>query len=160
MSKNGRPPVGSYSPYEVVKVLPGKPIKFVCQSKEWEDVNTHWYGRHSVRCPAPDFCQLCEDRNGLAWKGYLLGTSPSGGVTAIFQITPVCADTLQEWADLPRGLLGAVIVLTRKGTRDNGPLTASLRGWVDNVTERPYDRLLRAVNVLYRQYGDLNALKE
>jgi hypothetical protein len=159
MSRNGPIPTGIYSPYEVAKCLPGKPIKFVCQSKEWEDVETHWYGRHSVRCPRPAFCQLCHDRHDVAWKAYLLGTAPAGGVTAIFQLTPLAASTLKEWADLPRGLLGAIIVLTRKGTRDNGPLTAELRGWCDHVTERPYERLERVVKVLYKQYGDLKALK-
>lgn len=159
MSRNGPVPNGIYSPYEVVKCLPGKPIKFVCQSKEWEDVETHWYGGHSVRCPKPAYCQLCEDRNDVAWKAYLLGTAPTGGVTAIFQLTPLAASTLKEWADRPRGLLGAIILLKRKGDRPNGPLTAELRGWCDHTTERPYERLERVVNVLYKQYGNLQALK-
>lgn len=159
MSQSGKPPVGTYSPYEVVKVLPGKPIKFISQSKHWEDVETHWYGRHSVRCPKPAFCQLCEDRNDIAWKAYLLGTAPAGGVTATFQLTPLSASYLLEWEESPRGLLGAIIVLTRKGTRANGPLTAELRGWCDHVIERPFERLERVVKILYKQYGDLKALK-
>jgi hypothetical protein len=159
MSRNGRPPSGIYSPYEVVKCLPGKPIKFVCQSKEWEDVETHWFGGHSVQCPKPAPCKLCEERHDVAWKAYLLGTAPTGGVTAIFQLTPLAASTLLEWVDRQRGLLGAIILLNRKGDRANGPLTAELRGWCDHVVERPYERLQRVVKVLYKQYGDLQALK-
>lgn len=159
MTKNGHPPKDAYSPYEVVKVLPGKPIRFISQSQEWESVQTHWYGRHSVRCPKPDYCQLCEDRNDTAWKAYLLGTAPSGGVTAIFQITPLSASSLLEFNGRPEGLLGAIISLERKGQRTNGPLTASLRGWTRDVTERPFPILERVVRVLYRQYGDLAAIK-
>jgi hypothetical protein len=158
MSQSGKPPTGTYSPYEVAKVLPGKPVKFVCQSKNWEDVYTHWYGRHSVKCAKPGFCQLCEDRNDVAWKAYLLGTAPSGGVTAIFQLTPLAASTLLEWEERERGLLGAIILLTRKGPRENSPLVSELRGWCDSVVERPYARLERVVQVLYKQYGDLRAL--
>ena len=159
MSENGKPPNGIYSPYQIVKVLPGKPVKFVSQSKQWEDVYTHWYGGHSIKCPGPDNCSLCKTRHDVTWKAYLLGTAPTGGVTAIFQLTPLAASTLIEWADLPRGLLGAIIVLKREGTRDNGPLTSELRGWCDHVSERSYPRLERVVKVLYKQYGDLKALK-
>lgn len=159
MSENGRPPTGVFAPYEVVKVLPGKPIKFISQSKAWEDIYTHWYGRHSIKCLKPDYCQLCIDRNAIVWKAYLLGCATVGGNTAIFQLTPVATSSLLEWTERPRGLLGAIILLTRKGKRDNGPLTAELRGWCDHVEERPFERLEGVVKVLYKQYGYEKALK-
>jgi hypothetical protein len=153
MSRNGKAPTGVYSPYEVVKVLPGKPVKFISQSREWEDVNTHWYGNHSVKCEGPGKCLLCRDRHAQVWKGYLLGSMPSGGHTLIFQITPLGAYMLEEQTQHERGLLGALICLTRKGTRANSPLEASLRGWVTGTTEIPYEQLERTVQVLYRQYS-------
>jgi len=155
MSRNGRIPTDVYSPYQVVSVKPGHPIKFVCQSQEWESIDTHWYGRHSVKCLKPDHCQLCEDRNALVWKAYLLGTAPAGGVTAIFQITPLSATMLEDLTHTPTGLLGAIIHLKRAGGRANSPLEATIRGWVKDVKEKPYDQLERVVNVLYKQYADL-----
>lgn len=155
MSRNGRAPRDVYSPYQVVKVEPGKPIRMVCQSREWESVDTHWYGRHSVKCLKPAFCQLCEDRNTVAWKAYLLGTAPTGEVTAIFQITPLSAYMLEEQQSRETGLLGAIICLNRKGKRPNSPLEASIRGYVRETVEKPYDQLQRVVSVLYRQYSDL-----
>lgn len=153
MSRNGKAPTGVYSPYEVVKVLPGKPIKFICQSREWEDINTHWWGNHSVKCEGPGRCLLCRDRHAQIWKGYLLGCMQSGGPTLIFQITPLGAYMLEEQTQHERGLLGALVCLTRKGKRANSPLEASLRGWVSGTTEIPYESLERTVQVLYRQYS-------
>lgn len=156
MARNGTIPTDVYSPYQVVKVQPGKPIKFVCQSQEWESIDTHWYGRHSVRCLRPDYCQLCEDRNAKVWKAYLLGTAPTGGVTAIFQITPLSATMLEDQTRCETGLLGAIIRLERKGQRPNSPLEASIRGYVASTEERCYEQLERVVNVLYKQYTCLN----
>jgi hypothetical protein len=155
MSRNGEIPKDVYSPYQVVKVLPSKPIRMICQSKEWESIKTHWWGNHSVRCLSPDKCDLCEQRNDVAWKAYLLGTSPTGGVTAIFQLTPLSAFMLEEQITRETGLLGAIIKLTRVGKRRNGPLEASIRGYVNPVEEKPYEQLRRVVGVLYRQYSDL-----
>jgi hypothetical protein len=155
MSRNGKPPKDVYSPYEVVRVLPGKPIKFISQVREWEDVVTHWYGRHSEQCSGKDDCHLCLARNARVWKAYLLGVAPSGGNTAIFQLTPLSAAMLEEQTKTDRGLLGAIIVLTRKGERENSPLEASLRGWAPEVYEKPFKELERVVKVLYKQYGEL-----
>jgi hypothetical protein len=127
----------------------------ICQSKEWESIETHWWGNHSVRCLKPDKCDLCEKRNDVAWKAYLLGTSPTGDVTAIFQLTPLSAYMLEEQITRDTGLLGAIIKLNRVGKRKNGPLEASIRGYVKPVVEKPYEQLHRVVNVLYRQYSDL-----
>lgn len=156
MVQNGKPPKNVYSPYEVVKVLPGKAVKFISSVVDWEDVHTHWYGKHSVKCNGPDKCELCERRNNVAWKGYLLGTAPSGGPLAIFQITPLGAHSLEEFTERPRGLLGAIIRLERKGKRENSPMTANLVGWVDDQLEVPYETLKRAVNVLYREYASID----
>ena len=153
MVRNGKAPTGVYSPYEVVKVLPGKPIKFICQSREWEDVVTHWYGNHSVKCVGEPKCSLCVDRHDKIWKGYLLGCLQSGGPTLIFQITPLGAYALEEQTAHERGLLGAILCLTRKGKRANSPLEASIRGWVRDTIEIPYETLERTVQVLYRQYS-------
>jgi hypothetical protein len=153
MAKNGKAPKGVYSPYQVVKVLPDKPIKFICQSKEWEDINTHWYGNHSVKCEGPGKCLLCRDRHAQIWKGYLLGCMQTGGPTLIFQITPLGAYMLEEQTKHARGLLGALLCLTRKGRRANSPLEASIRGWVRDTDEIPFETLERTVQVLYRQYS-------
>jgi hypothetical protein len=153
MARNGTPPTGVYSPYEVVKVLPGKPVKFICQSREWEDINTHWYGNHSVKCEGKDKCALCLDRHAQIWKGYLLGCMQTGGQTLIFQITPLGAYMLEEQTTNERGLVGALLCLTRKGKRPNSPLEASIRGWVRDTKEIPYESLERTVQVLYRQYS-------
>jgi hypothetical protein len=159
MTANGKPPKGVYSPYEVVKVLPGKPVKFISVVSQWEDVHTHWYGRHSVKCPGAEKCELCKVRNAVAWKGYLLGTAPSGGAVAIFQITPLGFQSLEEASETPGGLLGAVILLTRQGKRENSPLTAELKGWVSGQTLIPYETLQRTVNVLYREYAAIDLFK-
>lgn len=153
MSRNGRAPTDVYSPYEVIKVHPGKPVKFISVCNDFESVVTHWYGRHSVRCDETPLCQLCLDRNDKVWKGYLLGTAPTGGQVAIFQITPLSAVPLQELVDNGRGLRGAIIKLERKGQRANSPLTAELRGWARDTVEIPYENLERVVNVLYKQYS-------
>jgi hypothetical protein len=84
-----------------------------------------------------------------------LGVAPSGGNTAIFQLTPLSAAMLEEQTKTDRGLLGAIIVLTRKGERENSPLEASLRGWAPEVYEKPFKELERVVKVLYKQYGEL-----
>lgn len=160
MAANGRPPTGVYSPYQVVKVLPGKPVKFISSSAEWEDVHTHWWGRHSVKCAGPDVCELCKQRNAVAWKGYLLGTAPSGGAVAIFQITPLCFASLEVASETPGGLLGAIIVLTRQGKRENSPLTAELRGWASGQLALPFATLERTVKLLYREYASLDILQK
>lgn len=120
---------------------------------------THWYGNHSVKCDLTEECQLCQNRNAKVWKAYLLGTAPSGGNTAIFQLTPLAADMLDEISMSHRGLLGAIICLTRKGERANSPLEASLRGWTEKVVEKPFDQLERVVKVLYKQYADLQSVE-
>lgn len=155
MTKNGRPPRNVFSPYQVVKVLPNKPVKFVCQSRQWETVVTHWYGNHSVRCDGTDNCGLCLDRNAQVWKAYVLGCGAGGGPTAIFQLTPLAAYMLDETSLQDRGLLGAIIVLNRKGNRPNSPLEASIRGWTDTYVEKPFEQLERVVKVLYKQYADI-----
>jgi hypothetical protein len=104
-----------------------------------------------------DDCSLCDVRNARVWKAYLLGTAPTGGVTAIFQLTPLSAGMLDEASRCERGLLGAIIRLQRKGNRENSPLEAQLRGWVDEVVEKPYEELERVVKVLYKQYSDLKS---
>jgi hypothetical protein len=155
MVANGKPPRDVYSPYEVVKVVAGKPIKFVCQNQEWEDVITHWYGNHSVKCGGEDKCTLCRDRHDKIWKGYLLGTPFASSTTCIFQITPLGAYMLEEQTHRSSGLLGAIICLQRKGIRSNSPLEASIRGFVPDTKDIGYDRLERTVAVLYRQYARL-----
>lgn len=156
MSANGKPPRGIYSPYEVVKVRPGRTVKFISVVKEWEGIHTHWYGRHSVKCAGPAECELCKLRNAVAWKGYLLGTAPSGGAVAIFQITPLGAYALEEATETSNGLLGAIIRLERKGKRENSPLTANLMGWATGQVEIPYTGLERVVNVLYKEYSSID----
>lgn len=155
MVANGSPPRDVYSPYEVVKVHPDKSIKFVCQNRVWEDVTTHWHGGHSVKCGGEDKCSLCNDRQDKIWKAYLLGTPWASNTTCIFQITPLGAYMLEEQTNTERGLLGAIICLTRKGIRSNSPLEASIRGWSPEVTEIEFERLERTVAVLYRQYAKL-----
>lgn len=155
MSRNGRPPTGIYSPYQVIKVEPGKPVKFICVSRDWETVDTHWYGKHSVQCRKPEPCICDGTRMDTVWKAYLLGTAPSGGNVAVFQLTPLAAYMLEEQTQGERGLLGAIICLTRKGTRVNSPLEASIRGWVDNTDEKPFEVLERVVRLLYREYAKL-----
>lgn len=156
MVRGRKPPKDVYSPYEVVKVVHGKPIKFVCQVQEWEDIYTHWYGNHSVKCGGEDQCSLCDDRHDKIWKGYLLGTPFASDTTCIFQITPLGAYMLEEQTRRDTGLLGAIICLQRKGIRANSPLEATVRGWVPDVREIDYSRLERTVAVLYRQYARLN----
>lgn len=156
MVRGRKPPQDVYSPYEVVKVLPGKPIRFVCQNQEWEDIYTHWHGNHSVQCPGEDKCSLCVDRHDKIWKGYLLGTPFSSDTTCIFQITPLGAYMLEEVTHRETGLLGAIIKLERKGIRANSPLEASVRGYDPGVREIDYKRLERTVAVLYRQYSRVN----
>lgn len=155
MAPNGKPPTGIYCPYEVIKVKPGKPVKFISVVREWESVETHWYGRHSVRCPGAQDCDLCKAHNAMAWKGYLLGTAISGGAVAIFQFTPLAVPVLQEASETPNGLVGAIIKLARQGHRENSPLTAQLTGWASGQTEIPYKCLARAVTILYREYSSL-----
>jgi hypothetical protein len=155
MVAGGKPPRDVYSPYEVVKVVTGKPIRFVCQNREWEDIYTHWYGNHSVKCGGEDKCQLCLDRRDRIWKGYLLGTPFASDTTCIFQITPLGAYMLEEQTHCERGLLGSIICLTRKGVRANSPLEAVIRGRVPDVHEIGAEKLERTVAVLYRQYARL-----
>jgi len=153
MSANGRAPKHVVSQYTVVKVNPGKKVSFICQSREWESVDTHWYGNHSVKCVGEDICQMCKDGVEHTWKAYLLGHSHTGGPTFIFQITPLAAGYLEAQTETERGLLGAIIVLNRKGKRKNSPLEAQIRGFDPGVHEIDYDTLERVINVLYRQFG-------
>lgn len=156
MVANQKPPRGIYSPYQVIPVLPEKSIKFVSMVSEWEAVTTHWYGNHSVRCSGNDDCHLCIQGISQVWKAYLLGSQHGTGTPSIFQLTPLAAYELEEATTCQTGLLGAIICLKRAGKRKNSPLTASIRGWVKEVTELPYDLTERCINVLYRKYEALD----
>jgi len=152
MSQNGAPPRGIYCPYQIVNILPEKPIKFVCQSREWENVDTHWYMRHSILCEGTPTCPICVKGNSKVWKAYLFGQSQSGGVSQIFQLTPLAAYQLENATRREDGLLGAIIKLTRAGRRKNSPLEADIRGYCEGVLEVSAQILERTVAVLYRQY--------
>lgn len=154
MSRNKKPPKDSYSPYKIVQVPPETAVKFVCQSREWEGLQTHWYGNHSVRCPGEMNCDLCIERIPTVWKGYLFGQAVDGGNTAMFQLTPLAAFTLEELTESKRGLLGAIISLKRAGRRKNSPLEASIRGFDRSVKEIPFEALERTVSVIYREYNN------
>lgn len=157
MSRNKLPPTDAYSPWQIHKVEPGQKVKFVCQSREWEGVEAHWYGNHSIKCPGVDVCDLCVQHIAQVWKGYLLGRALSGGEPEIFQITPLAARTLKTLIDRPEGLLGAIICLERKGKRRNSPLEASIRGFTTVDLEIPFERLERSVAVIFRHYDNLKS---
>lgn len=153
MSANGRAPTDVYCQYDVVKVKPGKPVKFLCHSREWESVDTHWYGNHSIRCPGMPDCQQCKDGIARVWKAYILGSMAASEQVLVFQITPLGAYALEEQISNERGLLGAIIRMERKGTRPNSPLVVELRGFVQGTHEVPFKTLEHVVDVLYRTYS-------
>lgn len=102
---------------------------FVILSDRAKIVGIHWLHGRSQPCPkqddSDDSCEAC--RKQLPnYKGYLAAWYPDTNETFVIEFTPPVFETLSAWRQLYTSLRGTILNLTRKGTKPNGPLSATI----------------------------------
>lgn len=85
----------------------------------------HWWNGRSTphikgKCPA------CDAKRPAVWKGYIAVYNPKTHQINILELTPCCIDPLAVYRQTFGSLKGALITLSRPGTKKNGRLTATI----------------------------------
>jgi len=149
----GGAPQNANRQYDLIRVGAGKCVTFTCRTATWVDVITHFNGRTTLVCTGDDQCEACRRGSQQVWKAYLLGQSMTSDRVCIVELTANAAYCLIE--DEMRGgtLLGAVISLSRRGSRPNGVLNAKILCREKNVVGLPLEQCEHTVRCIYRAHG-------
>lgn len=111
------------------KILRCPPVRLrphIVLSEEILFTGIHWVSRRSVQCQGEKDCEHCKKQKPT-WKGYLAVWLPESNQRYCLELTPPCFDTCGAYRQLYGTLRGAQIVLLRRGTKENGRMTAELQ---------------------------------
>ena len=86
----------------------------------------HWYNGRSFP-HLKNGCPACDAKRPAVWKGYLAVWQPQPRTIAILEFTARCTEPIDAYYLAYGTLRAATIRVTRKGTKEKGPLFAELQ---------------------------------
>ncbi len=133
-------PEKQVQPWKIKVVKAKRPIFFVSMSHKWIDLETHWYGGHTVVCCQTEKCEACKAGTRRDFRAFIGGKVMQTGNVDIISLTATACDQLERFFISKAGLLGLRITLKRVPERDTGMLNVKTHGYVDRpaVLERAH----------------------
>lgn len=141
MNFESKLPESQIQPWKITVVKGKKPITFVCMSKSWLSLMTHWYGGHTIVCTGDRECLACRGGVRRDFRAFVAASSLKNGQYTIMSLTASACDMLEKPFLSARGLLGLTIALHRVPARDTGMLNAMTYGYVEKPESMHSDRL-------------------
>lgn len=143
------PPSIPRKPWPILRPGACRPLRFVSLCKCWAAKNTHWFGGKTVECTLTDECIACQRGIDVRWTGWIIGKSMVNEDRAICHLSAGAANDLVPILRERGSLLGAQIVLERKGEKRNGPVYARVEG--QSEVDRPFTaaELEKIINVIF-----------
>ncbi len=134
-------PEKQIQPWKII-VCKGKEVcRFVCLSKSWINLKTHWWGQRTVVCCGTSECEPCKHGVRRDFRAYVGGKSLKNGHEGIISLTETACDSLGPQFMCKRGLLGLIIAVGRLPHKDTGMMTIVTHGYADSVGELKHDDL-------------------
>lgn len=109
---------------KIVRPEPGNRLKVIALTDRYMGCWTHWVGR-TVYCPGPRECKCFSSNEAKCdrrWRGYLPCLLYLQPQLAALELTPAMATQLDLWRTQGVELRGELLVATRSGQRNNGPI--------------------------------------
>lgn len=97
-------------------------VKGWCVSPHPVGVSVHWAGRNVVCTKNAGWCQLCENKIGSRWYGYLGVVANRSTKLFLIEITPSVYATVEQQLADNMTLRGTYLTLTRPSEKVNGRL--------------------------------------
>lgn len=120
-----QPPKVRSCKHKILRCPPVRLRPFVITSDEVLYVGIHWMNGRSKPCPGETDCPECK-KQYPTYKGYLSVWNPETNESYCLEITPPCFGTCAAYRQLYSTLRGGTMSLSRKGTKDNGRLSAAI----------------------------------
>lgn len=120
--------------YALVRVPAAGRVGGICLSPDLLCRDVHYWRRRTTPCTKPD-CDACLDGDRPYWRGWIFIWNHTTRGIKILELTKRAMVPLELWYTEHRTLRGALVVTTRGGKNDNGPLFSA-------VSPGPIDRAL------------------
>lgn len=118
-------PTSSQPKLPIARCGVGAMTPFIVLSDRHIGGDLHYYSRRSIPCQLHD-CPYCAAHSRSVWKGYLHCWDAKHRECGMLEFTLPCLQNVNSYLTAHGTLRTAVVQLTRKGSKINGPLTIQL----------------------------------
>lgn len=126
---------GKQSPWKILPVKPGTPVRGLILSEQIIGCKTHWtFGRTKPCVGIENGCEGCGQGAAVRWKGYLAVYLPASRTGWLLEVSQHAFDNNLELCCVT-GLRGRDFSAYRKGPHKNSPLMIDL---VPSLTHRDH----------------------
>lgn len=115
-------PIAPGTRLDLIRCKTGSLPPLIVLSERHVGTEIHWYNGRSFP-HLKNGCPACAAKRPGVWKGYLAVWQPKARVPAILEFTARCTSALDAHYLAYGTLRAAAVTLTRKGTKEKGPLT-------------------------------------